>query len=316
MFANTNVLITGCQGFVGTAIAKDLMAKGAHVIALVKDQNRKSFLKAGGNLSVVYGDIRDREVIRYCLSKYEAHYVIHLAAQPIVRICHNDPYTAYMTNAIGTLNVVEEIRNLVKKPLKVVCISSDKAYGPAPVPYTEDTPYAVFDSYCTSKLCADAIGLSYARTYDLPIVMVRAGNIYGPGDLNTSRLIPRSILRMLDGLSPVLYSGVADYCREFIYIGNIVNAFSTLLEKGVPGEAYNIGGTEPQRILDVITSLRDKINPEIEIDIVEKEFDEIETQYLSADKLMALGWKPEVSLDEGLDNTIEWCRGYRESRGW
>ncbi len=316
MFANTNVFITGCQGFVGTAIAKDLMAKGAHVIALVKDQNRKSFLKAGGNLSIVYGDIRDREVIRYCLSKYEADYVIHLAAQPIVRICHNDPHTAYMTNVIGTLNLVEEIRCLVKKPKKVVCISSDKAYGPAPVPYTEETPYAVFDSYCTSKLCADAIGLSYARTYDLPIVMVRAGNIYGPGDLNTSRLVPRSILRMLDGTSPVLYSGVAEYQREFIYIDNIVSAFTTLLEKGVAGEAYNIGGTSPRKIIDVISTLRDKINPEIEIEIVEKEFDEIEVQYLDASKLMALGWEPSVSLDEGLSNTIEWCKEYKKARGW
>lgn len=316
MFANTNILITGCQGFVGTAIAKDLMAKGAHVIALVKDQNRKSFLKPGGNLSVVYGDIRDREVIRYCLSKYEADYVIHLAAQPIVRICHNDPYTAYITNAIGTLNLVEEIRCLVKKPRKVVCISSDKAYGPAPVPYTEETPYAVFDSYCTSKLCADAIGLSYARTYDLPIVMVRAGNIYGPGDLNTSRLVPRSILRMLGGESPVLYSGVANYRREFIYIDNIVSAFSTLLEKGVAGEAYNVGGTEPRRIIDVISKLRDKINKDIEVEIVEKSFDEIETQYLDATKLMALGWSPDVTLDVGLDNTIAWCREYKKTRGW
>ncbi len=316
MFANTNVFITGCQGFVGTAIAKDLMAKGAHVIALVKDQNRKSFLKPGGNMSIVYGDIRDREVIRYCLSKYEADYVIHLAAQPIVRICHNDPHTAYMTNVVGTLNLVEEVRTLVKKPRKVVCISSDKAYGPAPVPYTEETPYAVFDSYCTSKLCTDAIGLSYARTYGLPIVMVRAGNIYGPGDLNTSRLVPRSILRMLDGESPVLYSGVAEYCREFIYIDNIVSAFSTLLEKGVPGEAYNIGGTKPRKIIDVISLLRDKINKEIEIEIVEKEFDEIETQYLDASKLMSLGWEPSVSLDEGLNATIKWCREYKESRGW
>ena len=315
MFKNTTVFITGANGFLGTAIAKDLMSQGAHVVALIKDQNRKTFLKAGGNLSIVYGDIRDREVLRYCLSKYEAKYVIHLAAQPIVRICHNDPHTAYMTNAVGTLNLVEEVRCLVNKPDKVVCISSDKAYGPAPVPYTEDTPYAVFDSYCTSKLCADAIGLSYARTYDLPIVMVRAGNIYGPGDLNTSRLIPRSILRMLAGESPVLYSGVAGYKREFIFIDNIVRAFSTLLLSGIPGEAYNVGGTPPQKIIDVISMLRNKINPEIEIEIVDKEFHEIETQYLDATKLMSLGWEPSITLDEGLDKTIAWCQDYREKRG-
>jgi len=195
-------------------------------------------------------------------------------------------------------------------------MTSDKAYGPAPVPYVEDTPYAVFDTYTTSKICQDAIALSYARTYDLPITVVRAGNLYGPGDLNTSRLVPRSILRMLDGMSPVLYSDVAGYVREFLYIDKIIEVYKVLFEKGVAGEAYNVGGTKPQKIGDVIEMIRDKINPSVKIESIEKSFSEIKEQYLDASKIKALGWEARTSLSDGLDQTIQWAKAYKDNRGW
>jgi len=320
-FRNKNVLITGANGFVGTRAVEYFISKGAHVVGLVKDVNRKSRLKpllqGESNLSIVRGDILDSDCLKYCLSKYEIHYVLHLAAQPIVRICHNDPYTAYMTNVIGTLKLLEACRSVVKPLEKIIVMTSDKAYGEhEKLPYVEDAPLFAADSYCTSKACQDMVARSYAWTYDMPIVTVRAGNLYGPGDLNTSRLIPRSILRVLDGLSPVLYSGVADYVREFIYIDNIVEAYETLFHAGVPGEAYNVGGTPPQKIVDVITKLRDKIDPNVEIEIIDKDFFDLEAQYLDASKLKALGWKPEVSLDEGLDRSIEWYGAYHKDRQW
>jgi CDP-glucose 4,6-dehydratase len=259
----------------------------------------------------------DRDCLQYCLSKYEIHYILHLAAQPIVRICHNDPHTAYMTNVIGTLNLLEACRSLTKRPEKIIVMTSDKAYGPhEKLPYVEDAPLVAADSYCTSKACQDMLARSFGITYGLPVVVVRAGNLYGPGDLNTSRLIPRSILRLFDGLSPVLYSGVADYVREFIYIDNVVKAYETLFMLGSNGEAYNVGGTPPQKIGDVITMIRDKVDPSIEIDIIDKDFFDLEEQYLDASKLMSLGWKPEITLDEGLDRSIEWYREYHTNRGW
>lgn len=320
-FKNKNLLITGANGFVGTAATEYFIQRGAHVIALIKDVNRKSrlrpLLREGANLSVVWGDIMDRDCLKYCLSKYEVHYVLHLAAQPIVRICHNDPHTAYMTNVIGTLNVLEACRAMVKPPEKVIVMTSDKAYGEhEKLPYVEDAPLYPADSYCTSKACQDMLARSYGVTYDLPTVVVRAGNLYGPGDLNTSRLVPRSILRLLDGMSPVLYSGVAEFVREFIYIDNIISAYDTLFQHGVAGEAYNVGGTPPQKIVDVITMIRDKINPDIEIDIIDKDFFDLEAQYLDANKLKALGWQPKVSLSEGIERSIEWYRKYRQDRGW
>jgi CDP-glucose 4,6-dehydratase len=306
-----NLLITGISGFVGSASAEYFLKKGYHIVGLVKDRNLKTRPEILNKCSIVNGDIRDKDCIQYILSKYEIDEVLHLAAQPIVRICNNDPYTAYMTNVVGTLNLLESIRILKKKPNKIICMTSDKSYGAAPVPYKEDTPLVAADSYCTSKLCQDSIARSYALTYDLPVCIVRAGNLYGKGDLNLSRLIPNNVLKLLKGENATLYSGVANYKREFIYIDNIVNAYEVLLEKGVPGEAYNVGDNRPYKILDVITMLKDKINPALSVEILEKDFDEIEEQYLDASKLKALGWTNFVPLSEGLDKTIEWLKNYK-----
>jgi len=304
------IAIYGIGGFVGTAAAEYFLEQGYHVVGLIKDRNRKYRPEIHKRCSIIYGDVRDKEIHPYLLSKYEADYVLYLAAQPIVRICNNDPYTAYMTNVVGTLNFMEALRTLKKKPKKTVIISSDKAFGLAPPPYTEETPLVPADSYCTSKACQDMVAKSYAITYDLPVCIVRAGNLYGP-DLNLSRLIPGSIMKLLRGESPMLYTGVANYLREFTYIEDLLRAFSTLLEKGVSGEAYNVGGTQPQRIGKVIEMIRDKINPETPIELVDRDFFELEEQWLCADKLKALGWTPQVDISEGLDRTISWFKEYK-----
>ena len=308
-FKGRNVFITGINGFLGSVCAENFLKEGAHVVGLVKDLNKKTKHSVLDRCSVVYGDVRDKEVFPYILSKYEIDYVLHLAAQPIVKICDSDPYTAYMTNIVGTLNLLEATRNLRRRPEKLIVITSDKAYGPAAsLPYTEDSELVVADSYCTSKACQDMVTRSYANTYNLPIITVRAGNLYGPGDMNTSRLIPRSIIRMLTGNSPVLYSAVAEFVREFIYVDDVFSAFKILLEKGNPGEAYNIGGTTPMKILDVISMIRNKIDSFIDIEIVEKDFYEIREQYLSADKLKSLGWSPTINLSTGIDLAISWYK--------
>jgi CDP-glucose 4,6-dehydratase len=312
-FKGKTIFLTGSTGFVGAATARYFVEQGAYVIGLYKEINKKStvFLPAK-NYARVVGDILDIDTIRSHISKYEVDYVIHLASQPIVRICHNDPYTAYRTNILGTLNVLEAIRTLKNAPKKVIVMTSDKYYGPAPVPYVEDTPPVVGDTYSTSKTCQDLISQSYASTYNLPIVVVRASNIYGPGDLNTSRLIPRSILNLLDNKNPMLYDGVAGYVREFVYVDDVATAFHTLLLYGRDGEAYNVGGTEHFKIKDVIQMIVDKVNPKAAIDIQKKDFYEIPEQYLNADKLKNIGWAPKTNMDTGLDKTIQYYKDHLE----
>jgi len=300
-FKDKNVVIFGANGFVGTALANDLLNKEAHVIAFYRDKNNKSQLtRQGRNLSYYQGDINNRNDVASCLSKFEADYVFQLASNSIVRICHSDPYNAYLTNMIGTLNVLESVRTIKRPIKKTVVLTSDKAYGPAPVPYTEETPPVVGDTYATSKTCQDFMASSYAKTYKLPIIIARASNIYGPGDLNTSRLIPRSILNLLQNQQPILYDGVANYIREFVYIDDVVSGLETMCLHGESGEAYNIGGGDKYKIGNLVNRLCELINPEIKPHIQHKEFSEIETQYLSGEKLETLGWKRTIETDIGL----------------
>lgn len=312
--AGKNVLITGINGFVGTATARSFVNDGAHVIGVVKDLNRKTDMWVEKNCSITMGDIRDPDVLRYAMSHYEVDYVVHLASQAIVKICHSDPYTAYETNVMGVVSVLEAARVQNIPPEKIIVMTSDKYYGStSTLPYVEDLPPDVADTYCTSKTCQDMVARSYAKTYGVPALTVRAGNIYGPADFNMSRLIPKNLIKLYQGDSPVLYSHAAEMVREFLYIDDVVEAFKVLLSKGVPGEAYNIGGTTPRKIGEVMEMMQEIVNPDVPIIMEDIEFDEINEQYLNADKLKALGWQPTVFLRAGLENSFEFYKAAVDS---
>lgn len=307
--AGKNVLITGINGFVGTAAAASFVADGAHVIGIIKDKNRKTDSWVTNNCSIVRGDIRDLDLVTYATSHYEVDYVLHLASQAIVKICYSDPYSAYTTNVLGVANVMEAARVQKIPPEKILVMTSDKYYGSASkLPYTEDLPPDVADTYCTSKTCQDMITRSYAKTYGIPAVTIRAGNIYGPGDFNMSRLVPKNIVKLYLGKSPVLYSHAAEMVREFLYIDDVINAFKILLDRGEVGEAYNIGGTTPMKIGDVVEMMSQLVNPSIPITIEEVEFGEINAQYLNADKLKSLGWEPKFTLKQGLEESFRFYK--------
>jgi CDP-glucose 4,6-dehydratase len=315
-----NVLVTGANGFVGQHVVQHILSRGWTPIALVKDYNRKSNPELSARVqrkgAEIMGDILDRDLIRYIVSKYELDYIIHLAAIPIVKMCDADPWTAYQVNTMGSVILYEAVRDQLqrdKRIQKIIHMSTDKAYGDSSPPggYTEGTPFVTTDTYCVSKACGDMIARSYAMTYDLPICVVRCGNLYGEGDLNLSRLIPGTILRLLNGQQPVLYSDAAGMKREFIHVSDAVSAYMTLLEHGMSGNAYNIGTGFMYSIREVIDLIREKIDPSIDIRIVDRELFEINEQCLNADRLRGLGWDISMPLDKGLHQAIGWYRWWK-----
>jgi len=194
-----NVLVTGANGFLGAALCARLLTMNKTVVGLIRDRNYKSRRDIIDNISVVYGDLRDYDVVRYAVSKYEIDTIFHLGAITILKMATYDPKTCYQVNIMGTINVLEAAREC-GHVTKVVVASSDKAYGNhEELPYREDMALLPSDPYSTSKSCTDLIAQSYAHTYDLDTSVIRAGNIFGPGDLNKSRLIPGSILRVING---------------------------------------------------------------------------------------------------------------------
>jgi len=310
-----NFFITGANGFVGQRFIKYLIENNHTPCALVKDMNRKTDSSIRKNLiqkgAEIRGSILDKDLIRSVLSKYEIDYVINLAAVPIVKACDSDPWTAYNVNVMGPIILFEAVREQLQRCnriKKVIHMSTDKSYGDSSPPggYVEDTPFKVTDTYSVSKACGDMIARSYAKTYDLPICVVRCGNLYGGGDLNLSRIIPGTILRLLNRQRPVLYTDAAEMKREFIHVKDIIQVYMTLVENGVPGEAYNVGTSEMYKIIDLINIIKEKLHSDIDIDIVERKFFEINEQCLNSNKLQALGWKAAINLSEGLDEAIEW----------
>lgn len=304
-----NVFVTGANGFIGQALVKKLKKEGHHVVILQRDLSRDQQVEAD---HIVIGDLTDINVLRRAITDYEVESIFHLGAQSIVRICANDPVSAYQTNVLGTVNLLEAVRTSGMNHVRSVVVStSDKAYGHAPTPYTEDTPLMPKYTYECTKACQDIVCQNYFHNYGVPVKIARCSNIYGPGDPNWSRLIPNTIRRALKDQSPQLYSDVAEYVREFVYIDDIVDAFQLLDSSGKPGEVYCVGGTDRAKVLDVIgmtLTLCEK--PHLYIELINKPatFKEIEQQYIDGSKIKALGWSPKFSLEKGLTATIQYYK--------
>lgn len=305
-----NVFITGISGFVGGAFARHILSCGANVTGLIKDINKNNgdILK---NCNIVIGDITNCKLARDVIASNEIDIVYHFAATSIVRISALNPVSTYETNIMGTVNILDAVRYSGRK-IKVVVASSDKAYGDHDkLPYVETYDLRPKNTYDTSKACMDLIAQSYAHNYGLDVVVTRCSNIYGPYDLNFSRLIPNTILRLLNGQTPTVYEDIEKMEREFIYIDDVIDAYAAVLELNAPSDVYNIGGTGPKKIMDVIKLLCELTNSKVEYETLRRNvlFLEIEKQFIDSTKLCnAVGWMPKTELRDGLTKTIEWYK--------
>jgi CDP-glucose 4,6-dehydratase len=200
---------------------------------------------------------------------------------------------------------------------RIVVASSDKAYGwQERLPYAEEAPLAGIYPYDASKACADILARSYHATFELPVAVTRCANLYGPGDLNYSRIVPGTVKAVLEGRRPVIRSdGTPE--RDYLYIADAVNGYLALAgavpRPDVAGGAFNFGTGAPIRVLALVrmvieTCGRDDLEPEI---LGTAGHGEIDRQYLSAEKARAvLGWEAETPLPEGLQRTCAWYREY------
>jgi CDP-glucose 4,6-dehydratase len=311
-----NILITGIGGFIGSNLAKTLAKNGANVVGIVRT-TAPMFTKQ----EVFVGDVCDYGFLREVISSKEIDFVYHLAAYSIVRISASDPLSTYSVNVMGTVNLLEAVRNIGKK-IPVIVASSDKAYGDhAVLPYLETHALQPKNTYDTSKACMDMIARSYAHNYDMPILVSRCSNVYGPGDLNMSRIVPNSIMRLFSGKPPMLYSDIESMEREFIFIGDVCRAYLDLAmvvlsDEAFNGEAFNVGGTGPVKIRDLAKMICDEVGSPLDPQIVPRDpiFREIGKQYIDASKLNELtGWKPETTLREGIAKTVKWYDEYRKN---
>lgn len=315
-WSGRNVLITGINGFIGSAVAKQMVKNGANVVGIVTEAN--NIRKDLQDCTLYMGDVCNYDFVRQVISYNEITDIFHFAAYAIVRVSAKDPVSAYKVNIMGTVNILEAARtvgNLGNKGCIVVA-SSDKAYGDhEQLPYKEDFALQPKNTYDTSKACMDMISRTYAHNYGLPVVVTRCSNVYGPGDLNLSRIVPNSIRRVLNGQRAQVYSDVSEMSREFIYIDDVVQAYDMLGYYGAAfkGEAFNIGGGGPTSIYDLVNLITKKVGSTLTPEVIERDsvFKEIQHQYIDAEKMaIKFGWEPKVSLEDGVQKSIDWYKDY------
>lgn len=315
-FKNRTVFITGASGFLGSHLTKRALSLGAKVVGLIKNETRSSSLFYAENLdkkiNLVKGDIIDGSLINSIFKNNKIDFCFHIAAQPIVGIANKSPLITFETNIKGTWNVLEALR--LSGGGALVAASSDKAYGEQKVlPYKEDYPLLGLYPYDASKACADILNRCYAHTYNLPIAVTRCANLYGPGDTNFSRIIPDTILSVINGRRPIIRSDGTPM-RDYLYIEDAVNGYFTLIEalylrKIGFGEAFNFGTGKPICVLDLVNKIirisGKKMFPEILIKT--KIANEIDKQFLDSGKAKKLlKWQCLFKLEDGLKKTYQW----------
>jgi CDP-glucose 4,6-dehydratase len=266
-------------------------------------------------VKVVRGDIRDRETLERALGEYEIDTVIHLAAQTIVTIANRNPISTFETNIAGTWNLLEACRRSPRVK-QIVIASSDKAYGDQEIlPYDENTPLQGQHPYDVSKSAADLIAYTYAKSFDLPVVITRCGNFYGGGDLNWNRIIPGTIRSILREQAPVIRSD-GEYIRDYFYVEDGAAAYMLLAEQlasrpELKGQAYNFSNEIQVSVREIVDRILKAMKSDLSPDIRNEVTNEIRHQYLSAEKARReLQWKPMFNLDEGLQRTIDWYRDF------
>jgi CDP-glucose 4,6-dehydratase len=316
------VLVTGATGLLGGWLTKRLIDLNAGVVCLVRDWNPNSLFEMNRleeSVCVVNGDITDQRLLERILGEYEIEMVFHLAAQTIVGIANRNPASTFESNIKGTWSLLEACRRSPKVQ-SIVVASTDKSYREdCKLPYKEDMALGGSYPYDVSKSCADLIAQSYGKTYQLPVAITRCGNLYGGGDLNWNRVIPGTIRSVIRGEQPVIRSN-GKFIRDYVYVQDAVNAYIKLSEcvsenNVLNGQAFNFSNDTPMNVLQIVDSVLNLMQSKLKLIVQNKASNEILEQSLSSEKAFnLLGWKSEYTLEQGLDETIKWYKGYFSER--
>lgn len=306
-----SVLVTGGAGFIGFALVRHLISLGAKVTVLDIKKQVPEYATPTEKRAVSYerSSVTNGRVVRDILKRRKIRTVFHLAAEAIVGRANTHPVRALEANVRGTWVLLESARRVPVE--EIIVASSDKAYGTHDrLPYTEGAALAGEHPYDVSKSCTDLIALMYAKTFKLPVAVARCGNVYGPGDLNWSRLIPDSFRSLATG-KKILIRSDGSHVRDYIFVDDIVEAYCVLAESvrsgELVGEAFNFGTNKPIPVRKVLEAIGKAAGKPVPHTILNTAKHEIHAQYLDSSKAhKLLRWVPRVSRAEGFKRTATW----------
>jgi len=326
------LLVTGGAGFIGSAVVRQAIDAGHEVVNLdaltyaACLDNVASVADAPG-YTFVQGDIRDPTLLETVFAKHQPDAVMHLAAESHVDRSIDGPGAFIDTNVIGTYTLLQAARAYWEaqgrpEAFRFHHISTDEVFGSlgATGQFTEETPYDPRSPYSASKASSDHLVMAWHHTYGLPVVLSNCSNNYGPYHF-PEKLVPVVILNALHG-QPIPVYGKGENVRDWLFVEDHADALLTVVSQGQVGRSYNIGGENEARNIDLvrmICALMDEMVPEgaphdrLITFVTDRPGHDL--RYAIDPKRMRgeLGWRPSVTLEEGLRKTVRW---YLDNRGW
>lgn len=330
------ILVTGGAGFIASALIRHFIKNTDYKILnldkLTYAGNLESLkeIEDSENYQFVRGDICDKELVSSLLLEFRPDAIMHLAAESHVDRSIDGPAAFIETNIVGTYNLLSCAREYwqtlsedAQKAFRFQHISTDEVYGSLGDSglFTEKTPYDPRSPYSASKASSDHLVMAWFHTYGMPILITNCSNNYGPYHF-PEKLIPLVILNALDGKELPIY-GKGDNIRDWLYVDDHAKALALVLDKGVPGETYNVGGNNERTNLEVVEAIcgiLDDLQPKEsgkycdQIVFVKDRPGHDKRYAIDANKLKnELGWKPEENFDTGIRRTVQW---YLDNKWW
>ena len=329
------VLVTGGAGFIGSAVCRHFIADLGYEVVVVDKLtyagNLVSLAPVASDSRFAFEkvDICNAAGIKAIFSKYQPDAVVHLAAESHVDRSISGSNVFIQTNVVGTFTLLEAARDYLEakkyaRPSKFrfIHVSTDEVYGSLGEigMFTEQTPYDPSSPYSATKAASDHLAKAWYRTYGLPVIVSNCSNNYGPYQF-PEKLIPLIVLNALDGLPLPVY-GNGSNVRDWLFVDDHARALGLILEKGLPGETYNVGGRNERRNIDVVKQIcacldelrSSKSSHDRFITYVTDRPGHDQRYAIDASKLETeLGWRAQETFETGIKKTVRW---YVERSDW
>jgi len=327
-----NILITGGAGFIASHAVILFVQKYPHCNIVNFDkldycaclENLKG-IDRFRNYKFVKGNICSSELVTYVLKQEQIDTIIHFAAQTHVDNSFGNSFTFTQNNIMGT-HVLLESAKVLGTIKRFIHVSTDEVYGEGEHdqdPMFEDHVLEPTNPYAATKAGAEFIVKAYYRSFNLPVIITRGNNVYGPHQY-PEKMIPKFINQLIRG-RPLTIHGDGNNTRNFLFVEDVARAFDTIVHKGEVGRIYNIGGTNEHSVLKVAKDLlkifgvdnsdKGDVDDKKVLNFVDdRAFNDLRYT-VNSDKLKSLGWVEEVTWEEGLKLTVEWYKNNPERFG-
>ncbi|MEF3307220.1 GDP-mannose 4,6-dehydratase [Paenibacillus sp. GYB003] len=309
-------LVTGISGFVGSHMAEFLLKQNVEVTGTIRHRSRMDHIKHLKDIRLVECELRDPFSVEHLIEEIKPDLIFHLAAQSFVPTSWNSPIDTIHNNVAGQVNIMEALRRFdMSCKMQIACSSEE--YGhvePEETPIRETNPLRPLSPYAVSKVAQDFLGYQYYKSYGLPIVVTRTFNHTGPrrGENFVTSNFAKQIAMIEKGKKPpVLHVGNLSAKRDFTDVRDVVRAYWLALEKGTPGETYNIAsGTccTIREMLDLLLSFSD-VRITIEEDPARLRPSDVEILLGDYSKFHSVtGWKPEIPFETTMRDLLQYWR--------